>query len=364
MAALASRIWEGLERELEADLEFVRSGILVAAESEEDEKRLHEALKVARDHDIASELVGAKQIECLVPGGACRWKIGLFAPSDGHAEPSKATLAFAAAARRHGATVLEGVEALAIESAKSATVDIVTDQGRRSAHAVLCVQGIAGAELLRPLGVGLPIQPVRACVAQTNPTGFTGSVPVWSPSIAFRPRKDGSFYLGNGYRGIDAEYDIGLHSLRDVPLFLSTFAQNRSVIRLRLGAESLEIIRHQLRHLALTMPATEPRVNAHLVALNEARFYENLPQFRGLGIQRSWAGRIDATPDLIPIIGRLPDTNVYVATGFNGHGFALAPAVGQLLGELILDGAPTLDLRRFRPTRFREGEIDRQSGIL
>ena len=44
--------------------------------------------------------------------------------------------------------------------------------------------------------------------------------------------------------------------------------------------------------------------------------------------------------------------NATIATGFTGHGFALSPIVGQLLSELIVDGAPSLPLDAFRYIRF------------
>jgi hypothetical protein len=54
------------------------------------------------------------------------------------------------------------------------------------------------------------------------------SVRVWSPRVAFRPKRDGSFYVSNGYRGIDAEYDIGLHSFGHVGKFVPTLIASKA----------------------------------------------------------------------------------------------------------------------------------------
>ena len=48
--------------------------------------------------------------------------------------------------------------------------------------------------------------------------------------------------------------------------------------------------------------------------------------------------------------------NLIVAAGFNGHGFALAPVFGRLLAEIVTSGRSSLDLHRFRPGRFAEGD--------
>jgi len=57
--------------------------------------------------------------------------------------------------------------------------------------------------------------------------------------------------------------------------------------------------------------------------------------------------------DGIPIIGRLPGTsNVLVGTGWCGHGWAIAPAVCQLLAEWALTGQQPGLLRPFAYRRF------------
>lgn len=67
-----------------------------------------------------------------------------------------------------------------------------------------------------------------------------------------------------------------------------------------------------------------------------------------LELERSWAGLCTATPDRDPLVGELRD-GVYVATGFQGHGFMRAPAIGQRLAEEVLGGE---GIDAFDPTRF------------
>ena len=48
------------------------------------------------------------------------------------------------------------------------------------------------------------------------------------------------------------------------------------------------------------------------------------------------------------VIARHPDhRNVIIGGGFSGHGFKLAPVVGEMLAELALDIAPTYDMQPF-----------------
>src|SRR5438105_754612 len=57
LAAAAIAMWPTLARELGADVEFVRGGILMPAESEADEARLTAAARIARENGVASRIV-------------------------------------------------------------------------------------------------------------------------------------------------------------------------------------------------------------------------------------------------------------------------------------------------------------------
>jgi glycine/D-amino acid oxidase-like deaminating enzyme len=90
-----------------------------------------------------------------------------------------------------------------------------------------------------------------------------------------------------------------------------------------------------------------------------------LPALPPLGIARSWAGYIDAAPDLVPVLGEVPGLRGFLlATGFSGHGFAMGPIAGRLMSELIVDGKPSLDIAGFRFSRFAEGAIGKPRNVL
>lgn len=66
-------------------------------------------------------------------------------------------------------------------------------------------------------------------------------------------------------------------------------------------------------------------------------------------------GDYDVTPDHQPILGEVDD-HVYVAAGFSGHGFMIAPAVARILADAILEGRrddalDVLDVNRFAEQR-------------
>ncbi|MDP6215795.1 MAG: FAD-dependent oxidoreductase, partial [SAR324 cluster bacterium] len=60
------------------------------------------------------------------------------------------------------------------------------------------------------------------------------------------------------------------------------------------------------------------------------RMANRMPAFADAKMVRSWTGPYDIPPDWNPIIGPVPGiTGVHVAVGFSGHGFKLAPTVGE-----------------------------------
>ncbi|HKP67543.1 MAG TPA: FAD-binding oxidoreductase [Casimicrobiaceae bacterium] len=363
LAMEALRMWPALPQELGADMQLTRNGILMLAESADDEGRLIDAEANAKVHGIECRLLTPREIASLIPELVTGWRIGLYTPQDGHVEPIEATRAFAAAARGLGVDIRENTPVLGIETTAGVASGALTAERVFAGDAILCVAGIGSADVTRSLGTSLPIQVVRATVAQTLPASPITPIPVWAPHAAFRPRADGSFCVGNGYRGIDAEHDLTLDSFRHVRAFFPTLIANRHLMRLRIGTPFLEDLRRRGPDRA--QPLSEPEPNHHLVTENAHGFARLLPQFKGLGIAKSWAGRIDATPDLIPMIGELPSIRrYYIAAGFNGHGLALAPAVGRALAELVVDGRAAVDLRGLRVERYAEGDFKRTGNKL
>jgi sarcosine oxidase, subunit beta len=87
-----------------------------------------------------------------------------------------------------------------------------------------------------------------------------------------------------------------------------------------------------------------------------------LPELAGVEFPTVVSGEYDATPDSQPIVGAVgPDDGLYVAAGFSGHGFMLAPAIGRRLADLALGQPLDRDLASFALARFLgkrpEGEL-------
>ena len=71
------------------------------------------------------------------------------------------------------------------------------------------------------------------------------------------------------------------------------------------------------------------------------------------------------TPDHNALIGEAPDVSRFLyATGFSGHGFLMAPAVGEIVSDLYLGKTPTLDVSGLDARRFAGAETRPELNIV
>lgn len=78
---------------------------------------------------------------------------------------------------------------------------------------------------------------------------------------------------------------------------------------------------------------------------------ERMPAVADVPIEERWSGLYEMSPDDHALLGRVRD-NVYIASGSSGHGVMHAPALGQLMAELIVDGRTSIDIGALDPNRF------------
>jgi sarcosine oxidase subunit beta len=112
----------------------------------------------------------------------------------------------------------------------------------------------------------------------------------------------------------------------------------------------------------------DTRVDPSWIDMVERAARERVPVLRRAVIDRPacWAGLYEVSPDKHAILGPAPDCpNLFFINGSSGHGVMHAPALGQLLAEIISDGqAATMDASPLRFGRFAEGALLPRSGVL
>ena len=358
-----NRIWRTLEQDLATDVEWVQGGNLALAGDTDRLALMESWLKVAQEHGLDTRIVRSDEIAEMIPQMNRRWLGGMFTPSDGHAEPSKATNAFARAARELGASIhtQTAIEQLNVSGGGAASV--ITDKGDEiRTSKVVIAAGAWSTKLARQIGLNIPQRWVRATVGRTMPAPAITPAGVWGPDVAFRQRKDGSI---NFAAGGQTDFDFTLDAFRNTRLFLPNYMKNRKLFKFVWGKPLLRSLagmppwagarRHPFAHdrnlEILPNPAKVQKGLAELVKL--------FPFLKGIQLETSWAGYIDAVPDMIPIIEAVKrPQGFYIATGFSGHGFGMGPVAGKIMSELIVDGTSSLPIEPFRLSRFKEQKVE------
>ena len=355
----SNRMWRTAERELGADIEWTQGGNLALARDPDRIAFFEEWLAVADEKGLDSRLLTPSEVSAILPDVQGEWLGAMFTPSDGHAEPMKATWAFARAAETAGATIVEGcaVDQIIVEGGRVTGVE--TERGFIRAQHVICAAGVWSARLLRYAGIDLPVRVVRSTVASTTPIGPLTEMAVgYHPVVSFRQRRDGTVYIASGGW---SDYDVTLQSFRHLRMFFPNYVKNRRMIRIHVGRPLGSDVTRTLipwtrdrfpwrTQRVLSPPASEEKVRQSVID-----FHKLFPSLEFEVVNR-WAGYIDTTPDAVPVIDLLDKpAGLVIATGFSGHGFAMGPIVGRVVAELVVDGASEFDLSAFRLRRFRDG---------
>lgn len=307
LAMRAISRWPGLADELGADVEYRRVGHLHLIEREEQLPALEASVARQRAGGLDLCLVSGAELRELLPAAAPQVIAGSFCPTDGYANPILATYAFARAAQRHGATLRTrtAVRTILVEGGRMAGVE--ADGTRIACRHVVAAAGAWTPGLAAALGLALPFE-TRApsmMVTERVPGFFRPVVTCMGRKLSLKQMPQGTVLIGGGWPG-RANLESGKGEAR--PTSMSGSAGDATAI---------------------------------------------LPALRRAQVVRSWSGVEAECADAMPILGEVQQLpGLLLAAGFSGHGFALAPAIGEAMAALVVDGKPPLPLAALSVERF------------
>jgi glycine/D-amino acid oxidase-like deaminating enzyme len=350
------RIWQSLERELNADLEWIQGGNLITFATEFERERWAQWVTVANSHGIDSRVLERKELDSMLPGNRMKAIGAVLTPGDGQAEPRRVMPALRRAAEGRGVSFMTACAVFDIDVQGGAVSGVTTEHGRIAAPNVVCAAGAWSSRLLKFCGLKLPTVWLRGSVAHTTAVAPISQAATWS-GAAFRQRRDGSMNVA----ARSADHDLMIDSILNFPRFRASFSAHKRDVRVHIGKLFFQTLAGRLSHDAFTRELMRHRIldpEPNHGALREvlAEVKRMIPGAAQAQIERSWAGYIDMTPDLLPVLDRLQQpAGLVLATGFSGHGFGLGPAVGKVVSELVADGKSSLDLHALRFARFTDG---------
>jgi sarcosine oxidase subunit beta len=286
--------FERFEELTGVDIAFRQHGYLFLLDEPEDVATFRTALALQSSLGVPSRELTVAEAAALVPQLDLDGVLAAtYCPRDGYASPEAVVQGYATAS---GATVLQSCPVTGIDVRDGRIHGVETARGSIATDTVVCCAGMWSRAVGALAGVELPVE------GEARSMWFTPD--------------DG---------GLPAELPLTID-------FTTGFYFHREGPGLAFGGRE--------RALEDVAEAAAGR----------------LPVLAELPVQTSWWGWYDVSPDWNALVGESADVSRFLyATGFSGHGFQQAPAVGEHVAELVAGRSPTLDLSAFAADRFAHG---------
>ncbi len=317
LALEASRRYARFESEVGFPCGFVQSGYSVLVDAE-DEANLREITAMHQSYGVNAHLLSPAQLQELIPAVKAEdAALAAYEPEGGFASPPLTVAAYAARAKELGADLrFNAPVSAAVPEGGGWRVTLGDGEAVSAGQVVLCT-GNWSRPIGALFGLDLPVTPVRAqIVVLERPASFTGVFPVVSDLINL------AYFRADGESGMW----VGSSDSADL-------------------------------QEALTLPDAYDE-GTGTAAIAEAR-RKAAHRFRGMddadkgGVHRAFSGLYETTPDWQPVLDSFGG-NLHAAVGFSGHGFKLAPVVGEAMAARALGQPDPFDISLFTASRFAE----------
>ncbi len=309
--------WSTLGEEIGfPELKMSKTGYLFLLYDEKEVEQYRKNVALQNSHGVPSKIISAEEAREIVPSLdiseviAAAWN-----PTDGKADPFVAVHGLATTLKNMGVEINEYTEVKEISVKDGAVEGVKTSKGNVKSDIVLNAANAWAKILNEKLGINIPIEPYKHQGIATEPIKKGEIKPM---VVSF---KHGGAYLTQESNG----GVIGGIALKYGPTWDIT--------------PTYEFMREVSRNFSMIIPA-----------------------LKHVSIIRQWGGYYAETPDHNAAIGKIEEIEgYYLAAGFSGHGFMLAPSVAEGMADLITKGASNLPLSFYDPYRFQRGELREQA---
>lgn len=311
LAMESVRMYGELHEELGMDVEYVRKGNLRLCTNEDEFETLRKSVENQKAVGLELEMLDRKQVLEINPYIGEMVVGASYCPTDGHVNPFLVTYGFFKRAQERGARFCTGERVREIRLQKGRVTGVVTDKRTLESDTVINAAGVAGREICNMVGLDLPMRPVFSEALITEP------YPPLFPQMFGHAR--GLFYGRQTVHG---------------PFFWGGFVGTEQYIH-RGGKPLFHYI--------------GPAISKAVI--------DYFPVLKDLHVIRMWSGLIAAMSDGLPVLGFTEEVPGFIlCTGFSGHGFGLAPVIGRLMSELIMDCEVSMPINDFCFSRFGKGK--------
>ncbi len=304
-------MWPTLSEELGVDVEYCQYGNLRLGKTEEHLKKLNTIVDKSRAVGLEVRMIDGKEVHELCPYLSDDVIGASWCPTDGHANPIKTTLAYYKRALELGVCFGTDAEVSAIKKIRGYARQVVLKDGTVfEGDRIILVCGYESRAIARTVGIDIPMRKYfeEALVTEMQPEMFNMMLGTADADFYGHQSVHGSFVFGSE-SGFEVNADQELTDLRTSAWTLS--AGCRAIINY-------------------------------------------IPALKNTKIIRTWGGWLDLSMDGVPVIDCIDEVpGLILATGFTGHGFGSAPAVGLILAQMAMGEKTVVDMSEFKYNRFK-----------
>jgi len=302
-------LWPHLSEELEMDVEYYQEGNLRLGKTDNHLKILEGLTDKALSLGLDVQMISGDEARDICPYLSEEVIGASWCPTDGHANPLLATLAYYRKARQLGVQFITEQEVLSIKKIKGAARTVETKNAAFEGEKIILAAGYESRFISQTVGIDVPMTKIllETLVTEAQPPMFYQMLGTAAADFYGHQSTHGSFIFG-GTTGLE---NADVH--QEYPL--STSIATSSTCRGILGY---------------------------------------LPSLKNTKVVRTWGGFIDYCVDAVPVISPVEDVpGLILGCGFTGHGFGIAPAAGTVLAQLACDEEPVCDISSLRYDRFK-----------
>ena len=306
-------MWPTLSEELDMDVEYFKKGNLRLGIGEKHRAILQGLCDRCTAQGLDVRMLDGDDVRAINPYLSEEVTCASWCPTDGHANPLKATRAYYRAARRLGARFYTKEQAVELVMERGKLRYVKTACGDVfEGETILVAARYSSRELLHTVGIDIPMNKalLECIVTEAEPPMFEQMLGAATADFYGHQTPHGSFVFG-GHTGMEP--------------YFGTYANE-----------------DYSRSQAISAPTAARAI---------LQFF---PRLKNTKLVRTWGGSMDECADKVPVIDRCDEVDgLAIACGFTGHGFGIGPITGLLLSELVLDGkTSTLPIDAFRYNRF------------
>lgn len=304
-----NNLWPNLSEELGMDVEYYQEGNLRLGKTDGHIKILENLTDNATSLGLDVTMIDGSRAKDICPYLSDEVIGASWCPTDGHANPMLATLAYYRKARQLGVRFISGEEVVEIRKVKGKARQVITLKNIYEGETIILAAGYDSRKIAATVGIDVPMTQalLEVLVTEAQPPMFYQMLGTAAADFYGHQSTHGSFVFG--------------------------------------GASGFEAVNKDNG-----TPATNS-LTASCICRGIMKYF---PCLADVNIVRTWAGWIDVCVDHVPVISHVEEIpGLIIACAFSGHGFGISPTVGTLLSQMAVGEETVLDIQSFRYDRFK-----------